>query len=62
MKQIATTQDYRIAAVFVLGSSQPVGRDVVEQKLCTFAGLSVEKARQLAGHWFGTQAFKAVRS
>jgi hypothetical protein len=62
MKNIGTTQDYRIAAVFRMGKSQPIARSIIETKLVEFAGLPARKAHQLAGHWFTTQAFKAIRA
>lgn len=61
-KTIATQQDYRIGAVFTLGAKRPISREIIEGKLTAFAGMKPDAAHLLAGHWFGTFAFKAVRS
>jgi hypothetical protein len=53
-----TKQDFTIGAIYRLGASRRLARSVIETLLVERARLKAATARQLAGHWFTTCAYR----
>ena len=58
MGQIGLTKaDYRLGAVYRVGSRRKLPRPAVEALLVARCKLNAKQAEQLAGHWFASRHY-----
>lgn len=53
-------QDFTLAAIYRLGARRRFDRETLVRLITERARLSEKSARQLAGHWLGTEPYRTV--
>ncbi len=53
-------QDFTLAAIYRLGARRKFDRETLVRLITERARLSEKSARQLAGHWLGTEPYRTV--
>lgn len=53
-------QDFTLAAIYRLGARRRFDRETLVRLITERARLSEKSARQLAGHWLGTEPYRMV--